>query len=233
MVRAVGRQTPTRLSREAWVDAALALLASDGSEAVRVEPLARRMRVTKGSFYWHFRDRRELLTAALRRWEEVETLAVRDAVEAGGGTARERLRRLFAIAFERRTMALEVALRSWAARDRGAREAVVRVDGLRLAYLRDLYEGAGLARAEAEARGFLAYATLFGESFVRSPGDAELRASLIARSTRLLLRGLSRVDRKGSGTTADARAARSRRAASVTRVSPGGLRPPRHAAARS
>lgn len=191
---AVSRPTSPRLSRESWIDAALALLAKDGSEAVKVEPMARRLGVTKGSFYWHFRDRRELLAAALRRWEQVETVAVRDAVEAGGGTAAERLRRLFAIAFERRIMALEVALRSWATRDRGARNAVVRVDGLRLAYLRDLYVGTGLARAEAEARGFLAYATLFGEPFVRSPGDADLRASLIARSTGLLLRGLSRVN---------------------------------------
>lgn len=194
------RPTSPRLSRESWIDAALALLAKGGSEAVRVEPMARRLRVTKGSFYWHFRDRRELLAAALRRWEEVETLAVRDAVEAGGGTAVERLRRLFAIAFERRIMALEVALRSWAARDRGAREAVVRVDGLRLAYLRDLFMEAGLARAEAEARGFLAYATLFGESFVRSPSGAERRAALVARGTGLLLRGLSGCDRTGAGT---------------------------------
>ena len=184
-----------RLSRDSWIDAALALLARGGSEAVKVEPLARQLGVTKGSFYWHFRDRRGLLAAALRRWEEVETLAVREAVEAGGGTALERLRRLFAIAFERRIMALEVALRGWAARDRGARDAVVRVDGLRLAYLRDLYLEAGLARAEAEARGFLAYATLFGESFVRPPGGAGLRAALVARSTDLLLRGLRRGDR--------------------------------------
>lgn len=197
---AVRRSVSPRLSREAWVDAALALLAKGGSEAVKVEPMARRLRVTKGSFYWHFQDRRELLAAALRRWEALETLAVRDAVEAGGGTAVERLRRLFAMALERRVMALEVALRGWAARDRAARDAVVRVDGLRLAYLRDLFMEAGLARAEAEARGFLAYATLFGEAFVRSPSDAERRAALVARGTGLLLRGLSGGDRTGAGT---------------------------------
>jgi len=198
-VPAVRKPISPRLSRESWLDAALALLATGGSEAVKVEPLARRLRVTKGSFYWHFRDRRELLAAALRRWEQVETLAVLDAVEAGGGTAVERLRRLFAIAFERRIMELEVALRRWAAREPRAREAVVRVDGRRLAYLRDLYVAAGLAPEAAEARGFVAYAALFGESFVRSPRDAKMRAALILRSTELLLQGLPRGCPTGSG----------------------------------
>lgn len=183
-----------RLSRDRWIDTALALLAAGGSDAVKVEPLARRLRVTKGSFYWHFRDRRALLLAVLRRWEEVETLAVGEAVEAAGGTAEERLRRLFHLAMERRSMALEAALRAWAARDRNAREAVERVDGLRLAYLRDLYVAAGLPGAEAEARGFVAYALLFGESFIQSPRDAG-RASLVARSMAFLLEGLPAGDR--------------------------------------
>jgi len=41
-----------------------------GVEAVRVEKLARNLHVTKGSFYWHFRDREELLEALLREWEQ-------------------------------------------------------------------------------------------------------------------------------------------------------------------
>lgn len=190
-VAEVRKTSSPRLSRDRWVDTALALLAAGGSDAVKVEPLARRLRVTKGSFYWHFRDRRELLLAVLRRWEEVETVGVWQAVEAAGGTAQERLRRLFALAMERRSMALEVALRGWAARDRGAREAVERVDGLRLDYLRDLYVAAGLPGAEAETRGFVAYALLFGEALIRAPRDAA-RASLVARSMAFLLEGLPR-----------------------------------------
>jgi AcrR family transcriptional regulator len=192
---AVRKTSSPRLSRDRWVDTALALLAAGGSDAVKVEPLARRLRVTKGSFYWHFRDRRALLVAALRRWEEVETLAVGEAVEAAGGSAEERLRRLFVLAMGRRSMALEAALRGWAARDRSARETVERVDGLRLAYLRDLYVTAGLPGPEAEARAFVAYALLFGESFIWSPRDAG-RAALVTRSMAFLLEGLPRAGRR-------------------------------------
>lgn len=194
-------RTSPRLSREPWVNAALDLLATGGDEAVKVEPLARQLRVTKGSFYWHFRDRRDLLAEALRRWEKRETVAVVHAVEAGGGSAVERLRRLFTTAFERRLMELEVALRRWAVRDRLARAVVERVDARRLAYLRDLYVAAGLRHEDAEARAFVAYATLFGESFVRFPRDTELRTALIARGTELLLQGLQRARPRFSSST--------------------------------
>lgn len=188
----VNERAPPRLSRETWVAAALEQLATAGEAAVKVEPLARTLRVTKGSFYWHFRDRRELLAAALRRWEADETTAIAGVVESGGGGATSRLLRLFEIAFERRIMTLEVALRRWAQRDRGARTVVERVDRRRLAYLRDLFMAGGLDVREAKARSFLAYALLFGESFVRWPRDEGKRAALVRSCGDILLRGLSR-----------------------------------------
>ena len=58
------------LSRNDWLKAARMALLTGGVEAVRVEKLARNLRVTKGSFYWHFKDREELLDLLLREWEE-------------------------------------------------------------------------------------------------------------------------------------------------------------------
>lgn len=58
------------LSAEDWEREALELIAEQGVQAVAVEPLARRMGITKGSFYWHFSSREELLEQALNRWEE-------------------------------------------------------------------------------------------------------------------------------------------------------------------
>jgi AcrR family transcriptional regulator len=191
-VRGVKARPPPRLSREAWIAAALDALADGGEVAVRIEALARRLRVTKGSFYWHFRDRRELLAAGLERWEADETTAIAAVVEARGGGPVTRLRTLFDLAFERRIMALEVALRGWAQRDRRARAVAERVDRRRLAYLRSLYVEGGLAPGEAEARSFLAYAMLFGESFVRVPREARARAALVRRCGDLLLQGLAR-----------------------------------------
>ena len=85
---------PSRLSAEDWAQAALDLIAEQGVAAVAVEPLARRLGVTKGSFYWHFPSRDALLRAALERWEAVEQETVFGSLEAVSDP-RERLRSLF------------------------------------------------------------------------------------------------------------------------------------------
>src|SRR5689334_21829674 len=68
MVNGRGSRTGPRLSADAWEQAAFELMAQDGLETVSVEPLARALNVTKGSFYWHFENRDALVAAALRRW---------------------------------------------------------------------------------------------------------------------------------------------------------------------
>ncbi|MFN7134821.1 MAG: TetR/AcrR family transcriptional regulator, partial [Myxococcales bacterium] len=71
-----------RLTREDWVEAALAALARGGVAAVAVEPLASELGATKGSFYWHFADRGELLKAVLERWVARDTDEVIAAMDA-------------------------------------------------------------------------------------------------------------------------------------------------------
>src|SRR5690606_28788071 len=75
-------ERPTRLSAEDWALAALDVIAEQGLAAVAVEPLARRLGVTKGSFYWHFPSREALLVAALERWEAIEQETVFGKLEA-------------------------------------------------------------------------------------------------------------------------------------------------------
>ena len=84
-----------RLDREDWVNAAFERLGAGGVEAVRVEPLAKDLGVTKGSFYWHFRDREALLDAVLEAWEARETDHYIKTAETDGGQPGERLRRFF------------------------------------------------------------------------------------------------------------------------------------------
>ena len=69
---------PAALDAGAWTDAALEALAGGGIAAVRVEPLAKTLGVTKGSFYWHFADRRALLDAMLARWADGRVAAIRE-----------------------------------------------------------------------------------------------------------------------------------------------------------
>ena len=69
-------------SRASWITAALEVLASEGIGRVRVEPLAKKLGVTKGSFYWHFDDRPALHAAMLAQWQETQTLGIIAMVEA-------------------------------------------------------------------------------------------------------------------------------------------------------
>ena len=71
-----GAPSRQSLTAEAWAAAALDAMAAGGLDAVAVEPLARRLNVTKGSFYWHFPNREALLKAALALWEQRETVDV-------------------------------------------------------------------------------------------------------------------------------------------------------------
>ncbi len=76
----VRRVTARRLDRDDWVAAGLAALERGGVEAVAIVPLARELGVTRGSFYWHFASRDELLGAVLERWEHEHCDAVLDAL---------------------------------------------------------------------------------------------------------------------------------------------------------
>jgi AcrR family transcriptional regulator len=77
---------PTRTPRSSWIDEGLRALAAGGPDAVRIEPLAQTLGVTKGGFYWHFEDRRALLEEILDTWERASVDEVIERVEGGGGT---------------------------------------------------------------------------------------------------------------------------------------------------
>lgn len=150
-----------RLSADDWAQAALDQIAEQGVAAVAVEPLARRLGVTKGSFYWHFPSRDALLQAALERWEAVEqeTLFVRlEAV----GDPRERLRALFQlVAHEYQAHVIYSELIK--ALDNPAVNPVIgRVSQRRLDYLTAAFRQAGLDRNDAQHRARLAYAAYVG-----------------------------------------------------------------------
>jgi AcrR family transcriptional regulator len=150
-----------RLSADDWAQGALDLIAEQGVAAVAVEPLARRLGVTKGSFYWHFPSRDALLQAALERWELVEQETVFGSVEAVPDP-RERLRALFqVVAHEARSHIIYSELLK--ALDHPTVKPVIeRVSGRRLDYLTASLRQAGLGRAEAQHRARLAYAAYVG-----------------------------------------------------------------------
>ncbi len=150
-----------RLSAEDWAQAALELIAEQGVAAVAVEPLARRLGVTKGSFYWHFPSREALLQAALERWESVEQESVFGTLEQVPDP-RERLRSLFRmVAHEYQSHVIYSALLN--ALDNPAVQPVIdRVSKRRLDYLTASFRQAGLGREDALNRARLTYAAYVG-----------------------------------------------------------------------
>ena len=150
-----------RLSADDWAQAALDLIAEQGVAAVAVEPLARRLGVTKGSFYWHFPSRDALLQAALERWESVEQEAVFGTLERVPDP-RERLRALFRmVAHEYQSHVIYSALLK--ALDHPSVQPVIdRVSKRRLDYLAASFRQTGLVREDALHRARLTYAAYVG-----------------------------------------------------------------------
>ncbi|KAF1694296.1 TetR/AcrR family transcriptional regulator [Pseudoxanthomonas koreensis] len=151
----------SRLSAAAWAQVALDVIAEQGVAAVAVEPLARRLGVTKGSFYWHFPSRDALLQAALERWEEVEQEQVFGSLEEVPDP-RERLRQLFQlVGHETKPHAIYSELLK--ALDHPAVGPVIqRVSQRRLEYLTASFRQAGLGRNESQNRARLTYAAYVG-----------------------------------------------------------------------
>ena len=179
---------PARTPRKDWIAAGLQALARGGPEAVRVEPLARELGATKGSFYWHFDDRSALLDALLDDWERSVVDDVIAQVDAGGGDARDRLRRLFALAGSRRDLpAVELAIRDWARRDPGVARRLKRLDNRRLAYMRTLF-GALTDEDDAEVRCLLAFALFVGHPLIAADHPGRGRRQVLELALGHLLR---------------------------------------------
>lgn len=177
-----------RLGREAWLEAAFTELARGGVEAVRVEPIAVRLGVTKGSFYWHFEDRSALLEAVLEAWERRATAAIIERVDARSDTPRERLELLMSFTTPvDRGAAIENAIRAWGQREPKVRRRLGVVDETRQAYVRDLLVASGLSRARATARARVFYLALIGEFTWVSHGGAPSGSPLWRELLQLLL----------------------------------------------
>ena len=150
-----------RLSADDWASAALDLISEQGVAAVAVEPLARRLGVTKGSFYWHFPSREALLVAALERWEKMEQDLLFGELEPINDP-RARLRALFnLVAHEYKSHVVYSELIK--AMDHPAVQPVIgRVSERRLDYLTASFRQAGLARTDARYRAQLLYSAYVG-----------------------------------------------------------------------
>lgn len=163
-------QSPrTQLDPDRWIEVAIDVLAREGIAGLRVEVLAKRCGVTKGSFYWHFKDRQSLLDAVLQHWKAGRIFDIEKTTSVAPGKERDQLHyaiELYGANRNRKGMAIELAVRDWARHDAQAAAIVEAVDLYRLECTRKLFVAAGMSDAEAKSRSLLLYACVFGLSLM-------------------------------------------------------------------
>jgi AcrR family transcriptional regulator len=176
---------PTRTPRSRWIDEGLRALAAGGPDAVRIEPLAQTLGVTRGGFYWHFNDRNALLEEILDRWERATTEEAMERLEREGGDARARLRRLLALTSSSVLMT-DLAVRDWARRDPAVAERLRRVDNRRMDYLRSLFGAFSADSDDIEARCMLFFSLLIGNHSIAADHGTRNRADVLELALRRL-----------------------------------------------
>ena len=149
-----------QLSAKDWLDQGLKTLAQNGFTALKAEPLAKAMGVSRGSFYWHFADIGAFHAAILAHWREVAAEQIIANVEAAAKDENPLALLLGRVFSEKLT--LERAVRTWASVDLAARAAVQAIDRRRLSYVENLLLQAGLPADVARARTQLLYWAFLG-----------------------------------------------------------------------
>jgi len=144
-----------------WSEAALHLIAESGLSAVTVETVANRLGVTKGSFYWHFRGRSELLAAALGMWEQRTTTDIIKGLEMET-SARRRLEFLLQAASQPPRPRSMVAALAEGLADPIVKDVLTRVTSARIGYVEACYRELGAAPALARSKAVFAYAAYRG-----------------------------------------------------------------------
>jgi AcrR family transcriptional regulator len=174
-----------RTPRSSWIDQGLKALAAGGPDAVRIEPLARALGVTKGGFYWHFDGRRALLDEMLDAWEQRSVDEVIERVEAGGGDAKAKLRRLSGIASASdEVLRIDLAIRDWSRREATVARRLRSIDNRRMDYLRSLFGAFCPDPDDVEARCMLAFSVWIGNHFIAADHGGRSRRDVLQLAMR-------------------------------------------------
>ena len=161
-----------RLNRDDWVDAALTIFAWKGIDAVRIEPLAQSLKVTKGSFYWHFKNREELHQAIIEHWHQRCALALTESIAKSHDSIDVVLNVLCMwMRDEPFSPKLDAAMRDWARRSEDVREAVKQADIARTGQIAKAFVAAGYRKEPAHLRSRALYFMQIGyyESGINEP----------------------------------------------------------------
>jgi AcrR family transcriptional regulator len=179
------------LTPEHWIAGAMAMLVDGGIDLVRVDAMAKQLNVTRGSFYWHFKDRGDLLVQVLDAWRNAATDQIIERFDGARDEPAQRIQALLSLPFRgraaQRAARVELAIRDWARRDPMARQAVDEVDARRISYIARCFSALGFDTAEARSRAFLLYAYELAESLLFNQGSGAQKTQRSRLAERLFL----------------------------------------------
>ena len=166
-----------RGSADLWLDAAYDLLIASGVDQVKVMPLAKRLGLSRTSFYWHFPDREALLTALIQRWQSGNTVNLIARSQLPAATLTEAVLNLFdcwvtPALFDSE---LEFAMRHWARSDPALAATFASADSARIDAICALFSRFGFATAQADIRAHTLYLTQVGYISMRTDEPLALR----------------------------------------------------------
>ncbi|MGE4327855.1 MAG: TetR/AcrR family transcriptional regulator [Pseudodonghicola sp.] len=153
-----GRIKEDRLSKQDWLDAGLKLLGKTGPGGLRIDHVCKAMKVTKGSFYWHFRDRRDFLGSLFDHWRRRETTGLIRHVETTYVRAEQRIWHVVEfVTLGTYDVGTEVAMRQWGQSDPDVRAGLKQVDAERLGFFTRQFESCGFDTEPARLRAISVY----------------------------------------------------------------------------
>lgn len=174
-----------QLSARDWLDQGLRTLVQDGFTALKAEPLAKAMGVSRGSFYWHFADVEAFHAEILAYWREIAAERIIADVEAAAGTHDALQLLLHRVFGERRS--LENAVRRWAVVNPAANAAVRAIDRRRLAYVESLLRNLEISRDVARTRARILYWAYLGFALSDRPMSPAHQRAVVTEMLRLAL----------------------------------------------
>ncbi len=152
-----------RLTRQDWLRCALQVLPERGVAGLKIVHLAKHLGATSGSFYWHFKDLKDLLDALLEYWEQELTDAIVNAARSYDGPPEQRIWNLMMQVLEQDAAAPDHAISVWARSDPEVADVYQRTLQKRFDFARWMFEEAGFEDWQASTRGRLMVAYLMGE----------------------------------------------------------------------
>lgn len=162
--RSLDKSSGWRGSREVWLTAARDAFVDSGIDAVKIQPLASRLDLSRTSFYWFFPDRAALLDALLADWEATNTGSLTRATEEYAETITEAVLNLIGIFLEGGPFQtrLDLAVRGWAHQSDAVAAQVHAADTARLTAIRAMFARFGFGPGEADVRARTVYLAQIG-----------------------------------------------------------------------